>query len=138
MKIYYILFIAAIMTSCAGGERTPIEVETATYVVTDFDPPKHVAVDLKRVSDGRTFHITFGKHCNGYRERLYVGRQVSINRTPIQMGKLIILNLMMKNLETVFVINYGYFKLGNKNVIWNTIVNTNGVGDTWIFDVCFG
>ena len=42
---------------------------------------------------------------------------------------------MMKNLETVFAINY---ELDFKNYIWNTIVNTNGVGDTWIFDVCFG
>ena len=87
MKLFYILFIAAIMTSCAGGERTPIQVETATYVVTDFDPPKHVAVDLKRVSDGRTFHITFGKHCNGYQDKLYVGRQVSINRYTYTDGE---------------------------------------------------
>lgn len=44
----------------------------------------------------------------------------------------------MKKLETVFAINYEYFKLDNKNFIWNTIVNTNGVGDTWIFAICFG
>jgi hypothetical protein len=87
MKTFYLLFVAVIMTACAGPCDEPISVETESYVVTDFNPPKHVSVDLKRLSDGRTFHVSFGKHCNGYSEHLYIGRQVSINRYTYTDGE---------------------------------------------------
>jgi len=64
-----------------------ITVESDKYMVTDFNPPKHVSVDLKRLSDGRQFHVRFGKHCNGYSEHLYVGREVTLNRYTYTDGE---------------------------------------------------
>jgi hypothetical protein len=80
MKLIYLLASTLLFACCAGRQETPIEVQSATYEVIDYDPPKHVAVDLKRLSDGRTFHVSFGKHCSNYSEYLYIGRQVKLNR----------------------------------------------------------
>lgn len=102
MKLFYLLFIAVIMTACCRPADEPISVETDRYIVTDFNPPKHVAVDLRRVSDGRTFHVSFGKHCSGYQDKLYVGREVLLNRYTYTDGETDIINFNDDDLQNCF------------------------------------
>ncbi len=79
---------AIVLASCGRPERTPIHVEVAMYVITDFDPPKHVSVDLKRVADDRQFtHISLGKHCNNWRENFSIGDTITLTRYTYTDGE---------------------------------------------------
>lgn len=80
MKTTATILGLALMTACSGKQETPIEIQTDEYMVVDFNPPKHVHVDIVRISDGRTFRVSLGKHCNGWRELANIGRKVKLNR----------------------------------------------------------
>lgn len=69
---------ATVLFSCKQGE--PAWIEKDSYEIIDFNPPKHVHVKLKR-QDGRVFdRVTVGKHFNEWREKLIVGRMVTLTR----------------------------------------------------------
>lgn len=49
-----------------------------------FDPPKHVWARLHRLDTNETVRASFGKHCNGWRDKVIEGRvyelQINIYR----------------------------------------------------------
>lgn len=51
------------------------------YEITHVNPPKHVYVDLKETSTGKVYsHIYVSKHMNDWREKLWVGRKITLTR----------------------------------------------------------
>lgn len=86
MKLIYTLLILTLL-SCGGHPDQPIEVSTDEYIVTDFNPPKHVSVTLTRVSDGRQFEIRFGKHCSNWRNNVIIGEHLMFNRYTYTDGE---------------------------------------------------
>lgn len=75
-----------VLAGCSAQEV--IEERRELFVITDLNPPKHVYVDLKRVSDGKAFsHVYVSKHLNDWREYKLVGREISIVRKRIKQGE---------------------------------------------------
>lgn len=87
MKVFYFIILTIALVSCAGPSDTPIKVEREEYVITDFDPPKHVAIDITRISDGRQFHVRFGKHCNSWRDNVVIGEHKIFTRYTYTDGE---------------------------------------------------
>lgn len=81
--------VTTLLVSCnAPKDRTPIHVEVAKYVITNFDPPKHVSVDLKRVADGRQFtDVYVAKHCNNWEENFSIGDTITLSRYTYTDGE---------------------------------------------------
>jgi len=75
------------LISCAGHPDKPIEVTADEYIVTDFNPPKHVSVTLTRLSDNRQFEVHFGKHCNNWQENVTIGQKLIFNRYTYTDGE---------------------------------------------------
>jgi hypothetical protein len=81
-KILFIAISILVLASCGAPKPdSPINVEVDQYVITGFDKPKHVYVDLVRVSDGRSFeHVYVGKHCSGWESNFSIGDTISLHR----------------------------------------------------------
>lgn len=77
-----LITITLFLLGCAAPEpENPSRIEVDEYVILDFDPPKHVYVDLRRVRDNMVFeHISLGKHCNGWRENFQIGNVITLRR----------------------------------------------------------
>jgi hypothetical protein len=82
ISIILLVIVTVVLASCNGrADCKPNHVELAKYIITDFDPPKHVYVDLKRVVDGRQFtHVYVAKHCNNWRENFSIGDTITLTR----------------------------------------------------------
>jgi hypothetical protein len=82
MKNLFIIAIALLLFGCTAPEsQSPSRIEVDEYVILDFNPPKHVYVDLKRVRDNMIFeHVGLGKHCSGWSENFKIGDIITLKR----------------------------------------------------------
>ena len=89
ISLILIAVTAILLVSCnKRPAQKPIHVEVAKYVITDFDPPKHVYVDLKRVADQRQFtHVYIAKHCNNWEENFSIGDTITLTRYTCTDGE---------------------------------------------------
>ncbi len=79
-KIILVIVGILLLSSCNKVERVPFIAERDNYEIINLDPPKHVYVDLKRMSDGRVFtHVYVSKHLNNW-ENVRIGTVIALNR----------------------------------------------------------
>jgi hypothetical protein len=81
-----IILLLLVLTGCSSPEIVGQYREE--YIITKFDPPKHVYVDLQRVSDKVEFERVFvSKHFNGWAEIKPLGKKIHVTRKRMKWGE---------------------------------------------------
>lgn len=80
-----LILLLLILTGCSSPKI--IGQYQEEYIITKFDPPKHVYVDLQRVSDKVEFNrVHVSKHLNGWREIKPLDKKISVMRRRMKWG----------------------------------------------------
>lgn len=86
MKYINALIIVLTLSGCTAFEVPKVVSEQReTFLIVNFDPPKHVYVDIKRITDGVVFkRIYVSKHWGSPNP---TGKEISLVRQKLQRGE---------------------------------------------------
>lgn len=87
-KVILVLIVltVVVLVSCELKPKTPIKVEESRYVIRNIAPPKHVYLDVERISDGREFkEISLGKNMSNWRN-IVIGDTITLKRYTYSNG----------------------------------------------------